>query len=139
MEKNKLRKLTLLGLFIALVVFSFTSCEKKETTVTSTSDEVVEKVVVAEVKTDKDRIIEASKAGKIGNWGLGNEYEILALLAKYNLPLEFLSQDFTMDGFDDDSITLASAMTYNELGLVKNDYDCAYGYCVSLRLFDMTD
>lgn len=139
MEKNKLRKLTLLGLFIALVVFSFTSCEKKETTVTSTSDEVVEKVVVAEVKTDKDRIIEASKAGKIGNWGLGNEYEILALLAKYNLPLEFLSQDFTMDGFDDDSITLASAMTYNELGLVKNDYDGAYGYGDSVGVIDMND
>ena len=28
-----------------------------------------------------------------------------------------------MDGFDDGSITLASAMTYNELGLVVNDYE----------------
>ena len=32
------------------------------------------------------------------------------------------------DGFDDDSITLASAMTYNELGLVKNEYDGGYKY-----------
>lgn len=28
-----------------------------------------------------------------------------------------------MDGFDEGSITLASAMTYNELGLVVNDYE----------------
>jgi NitT/TauT family transport system substrate-binding protein len=90
-------------------------------------------------KTDKERILAASADGKIGNWGLGNEYEILALLAKYDSPLEFLSQDFTMDGFDDNSITLASAMTYNELGLVKNDYDGAYGYGDSVGVIDMND
>ena len=44
-----------------------------------------------------------------------------------------------MDGFDDDSITLASAMTYNELGLVKNDYEGGYGYGDSVGIIDMND
>ena len=62
-----------------------------------------------------------------------------ALLAKYDLPLDYLSEDFTMDAFDDDSSTLASAMTYNELGLVKNDYDGGYGYGDSVGYIDMND
>ena len=70
----------------------------------------------------------AAKAGMVGNWGLGNEYEIQALLAKYDQPTDYVSMDFTMDQFATDAITLASAMTYNELGLVKNDYDGGYGY-----------
>ncbi|MDO5126978.1 MAG: ABC transporter substrate-binding protein [Eubacteriales bacterium] len=81
----------------------------------------------------------AATEGKVGNWGLGNEYEILALLAKYNLPTEYLSQDFTMDGFDDDSVTLASAMTYNELGLTKNSYEGGYGYGDTVDIIDMND
>lgn len=105
----------------------------------SSEKEAVQAPTSSVAKTDKERILEASAAGKIGNWGLGNEYEILALLAKYDSPLEFLSQDFTMDGFDDDSITLASAMTYNELGLVKNDYDGSYGYGDSVGTIDMND
>ena len=44
-----------------------------------------------------------------------------------------------MDAFDDDSSTLASAMTYNELGLVKNDYDGGYGYGDSVGYIDMND
>ncbi|MEA4814435.1 MAG: ABC transporter substrate-binding protein [Oscillospiraceae bacterium] len=87
----------------------------------------------------KDRLTEASEAGKIGNWGLGNEYEIEALLTKYGLPTNYLSQDYSMDGFDDDSITLASAMTYNELGLVKNSYDGGYGYGDGVGTIDMND
>ena len=30
--------------------------------------------------SDEERIIAAAEAGKVGNWGLGNEYEIQALL-----------------------------------------------------------
>lgn len=90
-------------------------------------------------KTSEERIVEAAKAGKVGNWGLGNEYEIQALLSKYGQPTDYLAQDFTMDGFDDDSITLASAMTYNELGLVVNDYDGGYGYSDSVGYIDMND
>ena len=44
-----------------------------------------------------------------------------------------------MDGFDDDSITLASAMTYNELGLVKNSYDGGYGYGDTVGTIDMNE
>jgi|GEM_PF-6684564 len=44
-----------------------------------------------------------------------------------------------MDGFDDDSITLASAMTYNELGLVVNDYEGGYGYGDTVGTIDMND
>ncbi|MCY1151045.1 MAG: ABC transporter substrate-binding protein [Sphaerochaetaceae bacterium] len=139
MERKNIKKATFL-VFAAIVVLSFSSCSKEESaTVTETKEVSTTTTTVSEVKTDKDRILEAAAAGKIGNWGLGNEYEILALLAKYDQPLEFLSQDFTMDGFDDDSIELASAMTYNELGLVKNDYDGAYGYGDSVGYIDMND
>ena len=78
--------------------------------------------------SNEEIIKKAAADGKVGNWGLGNEYEILALLQKYDLPTKYLSEDFTMDGFDQDDITLASAMTFNELGLVKNDYDGGYKY-----------
>ena len=44
-----------------------------------------------------------------------------------------------MDGFEDDSITLASAMTYNELGLVQNDYDGGYAYGDTVGYIDMND
>lgn len=84
-------------------------------------------------------IVKAASEGKVGNWGLGNEYEIQALLQKYEQPTTYLSQAFDMDGFDDDSITLASAMTYNELGLVKNDYDGGYAYGESVGVIDMND
>lgn len=84
------------------------------------------------------QIVEAAAtAGKVGNWGLGNEYEVQALLGKYAQPTTYLSQAFDMDGFDDDSIMLASAMTYNELGLVKNDYDGGYGYGDTVGYIDM--
>jgi len=82
-------------------------------------------------------VTRAASEGKVGNWGLGNEYEIQALLTKYGQPTTYLSQAFDMNGFDDDSILLASAMTYNELGLVKNSYDGGYGYGDSVGFIDM--
>lgn len=84
-------------------------------------------------------VIDAATKGMVGNWGLGNEYEIQALLSKYGQPTTFLSQAFDMDGFDDDSILLASAMTYNELGLVKNAYDGGYKYGDTVRYIDMNE
>lgn len=84
-------------------------------------------------------VADAAGKGKVGNWGLGNEYEIQALLTKYGQDTSYLSQAFDMDGFDDDSILLASAMTYNELGLVKNDYDGGYAYGDSVGYIDMND
>ena len=44
-----------------------------------------------------------------------------------------------MDGFDQDDITLASAMTFNELGLVINDYDGGYKYGDTVGTIDMND
>ena len=82
---------------------------------------------------------DAAAKGKVGNWGLGNEYEIQALLSKYGQPTTYLSQAFDMDGFDDDSILLASAMTYNELGLVKNSYQGGYSYGDKVKIIDMND
>ena len=89
--------------------------------------------------TAEEVVTTAAAAGKVGNWGLGNEYEIQALLTKYGQPTTYLSQAFDMDGFDDDSITLASAMTYNELGLVKNSYDGGYAYGDTVKTIDMND
>ena len=89
--------------------------------------------------TDEERIVSAAQAKKVGNWGLGNEYEIQALLAKYGQSTDYVSMDFTMDQFDTDAITLASAMTYNELGLVVNSYDGALGYGDKVGTIDMND
>lgn len=89
--------------------------------------------------TSEEIIKAAANEGKVGNWGLGNEYEIQALLTKYGLPTDYLTQDFTMDQFDSDAVTLASAMTYNELGLVKNDYDGGYAYGDTVSIIDMND
>lgn len=59
---------------------------------------------------------------KVGNWFGGNEYEILALLEKYKLDknkdLQLIQQDYTMDQVQEGSIDAASAMTYNEFGLL---------------------
>ncbi len=89
--------------------------------------------------TSEEILKKAAAESKVGNWGLGNEYEIQALLTKYGLPTDYITQDFTMDQFDSDAVTLASAMTYNELGLVQNSYDGAYGYGDTVSVIDMND
>ncbi|MDR1797350.1 MAG: ABC transporter substrate-binding protein [Clostridiales Family XIII bacterium] len=89
--------------------------------------------------TAEEVLTAAATEGKVGNWGLGNEYELLALLEKYGLPDKFVSQAFDMDGFDEDSVLLASAMTYNELGLVVNSYEGGYGYGDTVKWIDMND
>lgn len=105
----------------------------------SPSDSKADSASTGTPMTNEEIIKKAAAEGKIGNWGLGNEYEILALLQKYGLPTTYLSQDFTMDGFDQDDITLASAMTFNELGLVINDYDGGYKYGDTVGTIDMND
>lgn len=136
---------------LTMVTASFAGCgsseDKSSDSATSSSSSSSSSSSVAEDKSSSssaemsngDRIISAAQAGKVGNWGLGNEYEILALLTKYGQKPEYLSQSFDMDGFDDDSITLASAMTYNELGLVVNDYQGGYGYGDTVGIIDMND
>ena len=128
MKRKSLLKLLSLAL-AAAIPLSLAACSK---------DEATGKYFSADA-TSEEVIKSAAEQGKVGNWGLGNEYEILALLQKYGQDTSYVSQAFDMDGFDDDSILLASAMTYNELGLVKNSYDGAYGYGDTVKYIDMND
>lgn len=65
----------------------------------------------------------ADLAGKkVGSWFGGNEYEIYALLEANGLDrdndLELVQQDYTMNQLTNDEIDAASAMIYNEYGLL---------------------
>lgn len=158
--KKRISKLTVAALTLALTTVSLAGCtssSKTETTTetpteteSTTTEEVAEDTTETQTPESsgeyyaadaaaEDIVIDAASKGKVGNWGLGNEYEIQALLTKYGQSTDFLSQAFDMDGFDDDSILLASAMTYNELGLVMNSYDGGYGYGDGVKFIDMND
>lgn len=152
---RKLMTLCTLLLVFAMAVMSFAGCGSPATTEPSAApseaapSESAEASEAAPEATDGayyaadasagDIVVDAAGQGKVGNWGLGNEYEIQALLSKYGQDTSYLSQAFDMDGFDDDSILLASAMTYNELGLVKNSYDGGYSYGDGVNYIDMND
>lgn len=149
MIKNKNIMAMLLSAAMAASLFAGCGSDTSSST-DSSSDSTTESSDTSDASTDtssdsgstmsNEEIIKAAaEDGKVGNWGLGNEYEVQALLQKYGEPTDYLSEDFTMDGFDDDSITLASAMTYNELGLVQNDYDGGYGYGDSIGIIDMNE
>lgn len=62
------------------------------------------------------------KGKKIGSWFGGNEYEIFALLEANGIDrekdLKLVQQDYTMNQILKDEIDAASAMTYNEYGLL---------------------
>lgn len=127
---------------------AFTACSSESTSSTSSTagseasgsaDASTESSESAGLMSDEEIIKKASAENKVGNWGLGNEYEIQALLSKYGLPTDYITMDFTMDQIDKDTITLASAMTYNELGLIKNSYDGGYGYGDEIGVIDMND
>lgn len=126
----------------AATAFSLTACGNSGnngSSASSASNGASPEDLAASVMSSEEIIRKASEDGTIGNWGLGNEYEVLALESKYGLPNEFLSQSYDMDGFDTDSVTLASAMTYNELGLVVNDYDGGYSYGDTVGTIDMNE
>lgn len=127
---------------------AFTACSSESTSSTTSTagseasgsaDASTENSESAGLMSDEEIIKKASGENKVGNWGLGNEYEIQALLSKYGLPTDYITMDFTMDQIDKDTITLASAMTYNELGLIKNSYDGGYGYGDEIGVIDMND
>lgn len=136
MKKNKKAIAAILAL--TMVMAGLTACNSSDKKESSSSASSASGSSSADM-TNEERIVAAAKEGKVGNWGLGNEYEIQALLTKYGQSTDYLSQSFDMDGFDDDSITLASAMTYNELGLVVNDYEGGYGYGDKVGTIDMND
>src|SRR5438093_648984 len=64
------------------------------------------------------------KDKKVGNWLLGNEYELFAALVRagmdpaHNKGVTIVKQPFTMDLFMNRQVDSASAMTYNELAQV---------------------
>lgn len=131
---KKYAKRAFLALCAVTLVFVMASCGNQGGTESGDTGKYFDKGTSV-----KDIVETAAKAGKVGNWGLGNEYEVLALLTKYSQENKFLSQAFDMDGFDDDSITLASAMTYNEYGLVVNSYEGGYKYGDKVSYIDMND
>ncbi len=138
--RKEFKKIIAVAGAAALALTAFAGCASgTESTKESTNSNSSSSDSAKTLMSNEEIIKAASAEGKVGNWGLGNEYEVLALLTKYGLPSEYLSMDFTMDGFDDDSVTLASAMTYNEYGLVVNDYDGGYGYGDSVGYIDMND
>jgi len=94
----------------------------------------------AEGTSTETIIKEAYEANQLGNWGLGNEYEIYALEQKYGLEPKYATQGFDMSQFDDDELTVASVMTYNELGLTKNSYsDTCLGLDGKVGVIDMNE
>lgn len=153
MRKLTLKKLSAITIAFAMTMTLMTGCssKKEESSTTDTTPTATASATTAPTAAEStgayyqaDASVEsivkdAATKGKVGNWGLGNEYEIQALLTKYSQPTTYLSQAFDMDGFDDDTISLASAMTYNELGLVKNSYDGGYGYGEGVKYIDMND
>lgn len=134
--KMNVKRLLAVSLAAMMTATAFAGCGNSGG---SSSDSKADSASTGTTMTNEEIIKKAAAEGKIGNWGLGNEYEILALLQKYDLPTTYLSQDFTMDGFDQDDITLASAMSFNELGLVINDYDGGYKYGDTVGTIDMND
>ncbi|HEX2154386.1 MAG TPA: ABC transporter substrate-binding protein [Acidimicrobiia bacterium] len=55
----------------------------------------------------------------VGNWGFGNEYELLAAIEKFDVQnVELVAQDFTMAALLNREIDSAEAMTYNEYAQV---------------------
>lgn len=62
------------------------------------------------------------KGKKVGSWFGGNEYEIYALLEANGIDrdkdLQLVQQDYTMNQLINDELHAASAMTYNEYGLL---------------------
>lgn len=82
----------------------------------------------------------ADLAGKkVGSWFGGNEYEIYALLEANGLDreadLELVQQDYTMNQLLNDEVDAASAMIYNEYGLLlESGIDSS-----ELNVLDMND
>ena len=69
------------------------------------------------IKTPKDLI-----GKKVGSWFGGNEYELYALFESAGInkdkDLKLIQQDFTMEQVKSGAVDAASAMTYNEYGLL---------------------
>ena len=122
----------------AFIVTGMAGCTAPRAGVPETSETGLAQGGTGDMTSDVGVMLKkASAAGKIGTFGYGNEYELQALLTKYGLPTTLVLQSFDMNDFDDDTIILASAMTYNELGLVQNSYEGGYSYGDTVKWIDM--
>ncbi|MCU1379951.1 MAG: putative transporter substrate binding protein [Acidimicrobiales bacterium] len=67
------------------------------------------------------------KGKKVGNWGFGNEFELLAGLRKDGLDpekdVELVQQNFDMQALLNHEIAAAQAMSYNEYGILLETDD----------------
>ena len=85
--KKRMRKLiSVIGVTV-LAVSLFAGCGNSDQQGSSSkSDSSASAESTGEVMSNEDIIKSAAEAGTVGNWGLGNEYEIQALLTKYGEP-----------------------------------------------------
>ncbi len=80
-------------------------------------------------------------AGKtVGNWGFGNEYELLAAIELFDVPdVELIGQDFTMTALLNRDIDAAEAMTYNEYAQLLEAVDPETGELYQPEDFNVID
>jgi NitT/TauT family transport system substrate-binding protein len=75
--------------------------------------------------------VEDFRGKKVGNWGFGNEFELLAGLRKHGLDpaadVQLVPQQFDMNAFLAGDIDAAQAMTYNEYAQVLEKKNPATG------------
>jgi NitT/TauT family transport system substrate-binding protein len=78
-------------------------------------------------KDDKLTTPASLKGKKVGNWGFGNEFELLAGLRKDGLDpdkdVELVQQNFDMQALLNHEIAAAQAMSYNEYGILLETDD----------------
>jgi NitT/TauT family transport system substrate-binding protein len=82
------------------------------------------------------------KGKKVGAWGFGNEYEVVAAARKAGLTdadYTKVTQDFNMDPLLNKDIDTAEAMTYNELAQLLEKKNPATGKLYSLDDLNILD
>lgn len=80
---------------------------------------------------------------KVGNWGYGNEFELLAGLKKAGIDpdtgVEMVQQNFDMTALINKEIDSAQAMTYNEFGLLLQTTDPETGELFQKEQFSVVN
>jgi len=80
---------------------------------------------------------------KVGNWGFGNEFELLAGIRSAGLDpdsdVELVQQNFDMQALLDREIDSAQAMIYNEFGILLQTENPDTGELYSPDLFNIID
>ena len=102
--KMNVKRLLAVSLAAMMTATAFAGCGNSGG---SSSDSKADSASTGTPMTNEEIIKKAAAEGKIGNWGLGNEYEILALLQKYDLPGNLLHLEIIERAYvnDTDNIT----------------------------------